>query len=391
MAIIKRSTFPLVLLALISSTVNAQATCVYRQDVAKVREDATEGVYTGATGGFTAATAGNQRTIYSNLCSGTRSQTAIDSGLLDEDITTRKGHNFRRFCDFLDNNEVIRDQLHSPGAGVTVFAPTDSAFLKIANLIGDLNQQDLLELHILPRELRVEDLTCQRRQRANNIAGPRRRNQRSITNCVTAGETQQLGPGNVVNNMRSPTIGKPEKQFDAKFFPDPTPTGVTLTAAGSNLFSQDVTACNGIIHVVDEVLLPGRDNDFPNIRGPNQGVVNFPVGGGGVQHTHGNNPGFGRGNGGRYRRNTYIGYGSKGGKVGKSYNNYRRNNRGYYGRNLDGVEEKPMSDAEFFGTDGLSDIEANIESVKNEFAEKPDESRKRRLEAMLEPDGKIKV
>ena len=301
----------------------------------------------------------------------------------------------------------------------TVFAPTDSAFAKVDGMISNVNELRLLELHILPQARLTTDLRCGQTYRTINTLQDLRNNQRSKTRCVNGSRTQQLGPGNTRNGMR-PTIGIPNNVFYASEFSGQDffklrvdPSG---GAAKTDVFSEDVIACNGVIHVVDEVLLPGNMNDFsgPGYTGY-AGYAGYSYYGN-VPHSHysgymgsyyNNIPQYGSpyyyGPPGPPRR------GYKAGKVGKVGKGFKGGKAYYYGppppplgayynpyyRHLKGQEdeaaEKPMSDAEFFGVDGLANIEAKIESVKDEFSEKPDENRKRRLEAMLEPDGSVKV
>jgi hypothetical protein len=238
---------------------------------------------------------------------------------------------------------------------------------------------------------------------------------------VNARSSQQLGPGNTINGLR-PSIGEPPNVFRKSEFGSQDEFVVTVNKNQGNVqdqetFSQDVVACNGVIHVVDEVLLPGNINDFQGAGSVAYGPAYGPSYGGnyynGEPHSH--NAGYYGGpayynTAGIYYSYYYGSKGSKGrnggrgrgGKGNKGYGGYRRRrpsgyytSYGYYGRKLNANENNPdeklMSDAEFFGTDGLANIEAKIESVKDEFAEKSDENRKRRLEAMLEPDGSVKV
>jgi len=403
MAIFKQSTFSFVLLALISST--AYGNLNYAQ--CKDEGDTAALVRSGTGSGFDTDMEGSQRTTYGNLCAGTSAFTDNTSGA-DKDIDSRLNHPFAKFCDLIDRYPSVQNLMlrgHSPH---TVFAPTDAAFAKIEGLIDRVDELRLLELHILPQARTTQDLRCGQTYRTLNTQQNRRNNQRSKTRCVSALRSQQLGPGNTINGLR-PSIGVPNNIFRKKEFKNQDEFNVYVNDnasadADKELFSENVVSCNGIIHVVDEVLLPGNTNDFRSGYSPYGSTSYYN----GEPHTHGYYTGPQMGYygpvSGYYNgpavlpAASYYGYKAfkkgkkfKGFKGSKSYSPPRRYYNSGYFRNLEGAEEQAMSDAEFFGTDGLADIEAKIESVKDEFAEKPDENRKRRLEAMLEADGKIKV
>jgi len=423
MAIFKQSTFSLVLVALISST--AYGNINFMQCDPDEGTDAAN-VRSTSGGTFNNGLEGNERTTYGNLCGGTApfSQNGVRSD--NKDIDSRVGHSFARFCDLIDRWTAVQNLMFRGQSPHTVFAPTDAAFSKVDGLLTRVNELRLLELHILPQARLTQDLRCGQTYRTINTLQDRRNNQRSKTRCVNAGTSQQLGPGNTINGLR-PTIGQPPNMFKTAEFTSQDEFVVNVNdnqndANDKETFSQNVMACNGIIHVVDEILLPGNINDFSTAGVAYGGYSGLAYGGSyynGEPHAHqsyyGAAPAYYNGvNSAVYYGSVYYGKGSKGGKGysrggrgrgkgGKGYGYNRRSGPrprpyyygNYYNRNLKagekGSDEKPMSDAEFFGTGGLADIEAKIESVKDEFAEKPDENRKRRLEAMLEPDGSIKV
>jgi len=419
MAMFKKSTFSLVLLALTASTANGDINFMQcNNDNSQLTADS---IRSAAGTGFTTALEGSERTTYSNLCGGTGSFVQDQTSSTNNNIDARVGHPFSKFCDLIDRWDSVQNLLSRGQAPHTVFAPTDAAFSKVEGLITRVNELRLLELHILPQARLAKDLRCGQTYRTLNTLQDRRNNQRSKTRCVSALRSQQLGPGNTINGLR-PTMGVPNNIFRVAEFGGQDDFLVSIndnqaTAADRETFSQDVVSCNGVIHVVDEVLLPGNANDFtlagvnPPPYGYNQysayapsyqGYMGSYYGGGGNYYG-----GPSQGVVGAVYYNSYSYYGlknskafkgGKGGKGGKGFRGPRRrpyyyNNPNYYFRNLKGVgsEEKTMSDADFFGVDGLADIEAKIESVKDEFAEKPDENRKRRLEAMLEADGSVKV
>jgi len=395
MAIIDRASFALVLTALLSSSVSGQTHINFQ--TCRLAEDTRAADTTTA---FGTLEEGSERRTYGLLCAGT----AVTGGT-DAAIDARIGHPFKKFCDLIDLYPNVKALMSTGTSSHTVFAPTDSAFSKVDGLIDRVDEQKLLELHILPHARLTRDLRCGQTYRTINTGQDRRNNQRSKTRCISAARSQQLGPGNVVNGLK-PTIGFPGNIFVADEFGGQE-NFVLFENSGSSLFSQDAIACNGVVHVVDEVLLPSNGRNAFSNQGPGNG--DYYYGGaqgaqnnyyGGASHTHGGvGPYYNGGHRNYYARSK--GKGAKGGRRGPrrapiqdyyySDNYYVGGNRGgngggnrggYYGfRKLEGdntadADEMSMSDAEFFGTNALVENDA----TKN---------RKRRLEALLEPDGNI--
>ena len=323
-----------------------------------------------------------------NLCAGTLDAADTGGTATDKALVSRIGHDFRVLCDLIDDNPNVKALMATGNSPHTIFAPTDAAFAKVNGIISRINDQRLLELHILPQARLAKDLRCGQTYRTVNTNQSARDRQRSKTRCVSAARSQQLGPGNMVNGLK-PTIGVPNNIFRKSEFSSQDNFVLNVNedqtaAADRETFSQDVISCNGVIHVVDEVLLPGGPNAFAGAyyEGHSHGYY------GGHSHGYYAGPYYGGGYG-------YRGY-HKHGKKSKKNKRYRagvvpattyyhgHTHDGGFFRKLDGEEdldafEMPMSDAEFFGTDEDS-----------EAAGSP-ENRKRRLEAMLEADGNIKV
>jgi len=397
MAIIDRASFALVLTALLSSSVSGQTHINFQ--TCKLTEDTRAADNTATT--FGTGDEGSERRTYGLLCAGS----AVTG--TDVAIAARIGHPFKTFCDLIDLYPNVKNLMSTGSSSHTVFAPTDSAFSKVDGLIDRVDEQKLLELHILPEARLTRDLRCGQTYRTINTGQDRRNNQRSKTRCISAARSQQLGPGNVVNGLK-PTIGAPGNIFRADEFGGQENfvlfenSGETLEPDRS-LFSQDAIACNGVVHVVDEVLLPSNGRNAFSNQGPGNGDYYYGGAQGaqnnyysGASHTHdyygghrnyyarskGKGAKGGRRGGPRrapiqdyyYSDNYYVG-GNRGGNGGG-------NRGGYYGfRKLEGdntadADEMSMSDAEFFGTNALVENDA----TKN---------RKRRLEALLEPDGNI--
>mmetsp|Transcript_11805 Transcript_11805/g.24390 ORF Transcript_11805/g.24390 Transcript_11805/m.24390 type:complete len:422 (+) Transcript_11805:95-1360(+) len=418
MAITKRVSFAVLLSALLSASVSGQTNIQFDRCGRSEDERLTLN-----NGDFENDRGGSMRRTYGNLCTGTQEAGSTND---DDDMESRIGHPFRIFCDVIDRNPSVKALLSTGNSPHTVFAPTDAAFAKVDGLISRVNEQRLIELHILPQARLSRDLRCGQTYRTINTNQSRRDNQRSKTRCINASRAQQLGPGNIVNGLK-PTIGVPDNIFRVDEFQTQRNFVVNVnvnegaTDADRQTFSEDVISCNGVIHVVDEVLLPGATNTF-RFASNTHGQANYD---GGHSHSHGiggysggygGNGGYrggyygGRGyggNGGQYGRND-IGHshGAKGRKGAKGFkgNNSRRNNGrygaygAYYGSSSSSVyygaanggffrklgdeaaigDEDYMSDAEFFGTSGMENKATVSEG-----------DRKRRLEALLEPDGNI--
>jgi hypothetical protein len=400
MAIIKRSSFTLVLSALLSVSVYGQSSVKYASCFFDNGDNVSGDGSTQSTGD---GNAGSRRRTFGNLCAGNPT-TAGGTGTA---IPSRDGFPFQTLCGLIEANTNILDLMASGNSPHTIFAPTDAAFNKVNGLLARVDLDRVLELHLLPQARLTRDLRCGQTYRTVNTRQSRRDNQRSKTRCVSAGRSQQIGPGNVVNGLK-PTIGVPGNIFFVDQFPNQDHFVVNENDTGGtnekDTFGQDVISCNGVIHVVDEVLLPGGNNAF-NRGGDyyNNGAVDY------YGDYYGARPPadyYGDYYGGDYyygpprnnRARARVGYGAKGSKGGKggkvhkgrSGRSARRAPLGNGGfRKLDtdaDAFEMPMSDAEFFGTNGLVEKEANIDGKSSE---EDLSNRKRRLEAMLEPDGNI--
>ena len=333
-----------------------------------------------------------------NLCTGNPVCTGGVPCAGGNDLASRNGFPFQTLCSLIDLNENIKNLMSFGNSPHTIFAPTDAAFSKVNGLLARVDNNRVLELHLLPQARLTRDLRCGQTYRTVNTLQSRRANQRSKTRCVSAGRSQQIGPGNVVNGLK-PTIGVPGNVFNTKQFPNNDQFVLNINDNGSNNekdnFSQNVISCNGVIHVVDEVLLPGGENafnrgdyynsnaaiDYYDYYGarPRPVVDYYGVDYYGVDY-------YGPSRRARPR------VGGKGGKGGKGQKGRSARRRvppppGFRKLHSDAdAFEMPMSDAEFFGTNGLVEKEANIDGKSSE---EDLSNRKRRLEAMLEPDGNI--
>jgi len=159
---------------------------------------------------------------------------------------------------------------------LTVFAPTDAAFAKNPTLITEIDTlkttnlfkyQELvlkiLQLHILSGTYTLEDLECDGVYDTVNLATTRPDlAQKSKTKCRSSvSKAAQIGGGNI-GATSQPMIGSPDGVFTAAEFPsalglDVTVQGFSRPTTVGGTFSANALACNGVIHVVDDVLLPG--------------------------------------------------------------------------------------------------------------------------------------
>ena len=109
------------------------------------------------------------------------------------------------------------------GGEWTVFAPTDTAFGELGATLDAVVANvtlltDILLFHAVEEVIFADDLECSSRTTMANGKETQHR-------CLTTGEVFQTGPSNPIDDM-------------------------------PRIISADIGACNGIIHVVDEVLLP---------------------------------------------------------------------------------------------------------------------------------------
>lgn len=310
----------------------------------------------GATDNDNGVTDGNSLTTFDLLC-GARDDDGVGTGtvnILTEDtfdtlcalaisgpFTTVDGRTIDLAAVLTESDSVVPH---------TIFAPTDSAFAKVPELVILVNAlidgtvtnaerlrydnivANWLQLHVLGDYYLSSDFICDETISTVNLATTVIGNQKQKTKCRGQANTfAQIGGGNV-GTIDQPTVGLPAGIFDANsFIDDPASlTSVTTTDGG---ISSNIVGCNGVIHVVDNVLLPGSTSYYGEYYG------------------------------------SY--YGSKGTKGYNSYN--------YYGtsKGKAGKGDKTAKYASFYGERFLS--EAKAES--NREADR--ENRKARLETLL--------
>lgn len=229
----------------------------------------------------TGAERGSKLTTYEILCGKKTDDTAIGEAV------ALTGATFGTLCTLLDSgpwvtsdSEVI-DLLsyfsETPVNEHTFIAPTDAAFANIQSLVDSVlatEDTDILafnnivsswlQLHILPDTYLLKDFECDETIDTLNLGSSRIADQRQLTRCRGDAFTfEQIGAGNV-GDTSQPTIGSPSGVFTLGNFAANGYTKVTtdLTSASSNIIG-----CNGVIHVVDEVLQPGSNGFFYGSKG----------------------------------------------------------------------------------------------------------------------------
>merc|ERR1711865_965230 len=290
-----------------------------------------------------------------NLQSSTSSQNAGEEKFFT--WTPRIGDPFREFCRLISQYPNVRTLLGRGNVQHTVFAPTDTAFDQVQGIVGQVDEQKLLEIHILPEPRLTFDLRCGQTYWTINTSNNRKNRQRVKVRCLTASTAEVLGPGNYKVGKR-PVIGTPERVFNGwEFSGQNSFTNLNVQAfSGSNNnnnaglspsednngettfgFSENVISCNGVIQVVNHVILPGNTNT--NVYQGYYGAPNtqsmFRSGGsrkprGRVGYYGPVGKGMGKGTGKGRGKGTVIAYGYYGGK-GKKGHKGHKGHKGYYG------------------------------------------------------------
>ena len=128
-------------------------------------------------------------------------------------------------CTFLTDENVLESN-DTTSELWTIFAPTDQGFDDIQGVLGDLSTEELLDVlkyhTVYGEELFSDDLACDSDVTMGNEKSSR-------TTCSSStGFIFQEGPGNVL----------------------------TLNP---RIIQADKTACNGVVHVVDHVMVPDTE------------------------------------------------------------------------------------------------------------------------------------
>lgn len=193
------------------------------------------------------------------------------------------GATFSKFCDLINSGPFVVDggapidikTYINTGLNLhTIFAPTDSAFDSnpLYSMLVELRNTgtpealalynkfvaQILQLHILPSTFLMEDLECDGIYDTLNLSALAQDQQYQKTKCRNAvTNPTQIGGGNTME-AEQPVIGQPINVFSASQFPLEATGGLFArrqTVKGE--FSTNVVGCNGVIHTVDNILIPG--------------------------------------------------------------------------------------------------------------------------------------
>ncbi len=124
-------------------------------------------------------------------------------------------------CAYLDDEDILKSSTLSNGLW-TVFAPTDEGFDEIQDILRGMSKDEIiniLKFHTVPgEEVFSDDLVCETNLTMGNTKSSR-------TVCSSYDDVFQEGPGNALKNH-------------------------------PRIIEADITACNGVVHIMDQVMLP---------------------------------------------------------------------------------------------------------------------------------------
>jgi len=366
----------------------------------------------------------NSQTIYSLLCL-TR-QAILPPATEPNTITTISPYpNFSTLCTLLNQTSEVKNLLNNTSSRLTFFAPANAAFVGVNTASFTPAQiRAILQTHILPNPKLTTDLPCGECQCTMEGAGITNLcRTRTRTVCTTAGSAFQVGGGNTGPGgvQEFPRIGQPLDASTA--FENQVNTGDTnkpwgagndniILSNNQGYFSENAVACNGIIHAVNKIIMPGVGG---NQQCGGYGGKGSKGGKGGGYYLGGKGSGyyFGgkgsgyygggveevivvNGNGGGFVE--FVGFGRYGGK---GYGGKGR--KGYYGRR----RQLEMEDTFFDDEDedevvieGKEEEESSVVPPQNHntgsssssststFQERS-QRRKRFLESLITPNGEI--
>jgi len=293
MASIKHSFAAFLASVLLTSGVQGQSSfsllqCTYNSDATALENQNNDSTETG-----------NHLRTYEILCGKPANMVSFDNPAGQNNINNgpvdinTAAATFEILCEYINETPDVKKFIGEDRNRHTIFAPTDEAFNSISGERAKFDSdmvKTILQLHILKETYLTSDLECDEVYNTLNLDGESSpsSDRQSITRCRgDAGSIQQLGGGNSKSEIY-PMVGNPINiwSLSSDFLESgaiaDSNTGFTSTVEsidnGNNnvdvlkaLFSSNVIGCNGVIQVVDEVLLPPSFTDSGSKSGKSKG------------------------------------------------------------------------------------------------------------------------
>ena len=158
--------------------------------------------------------------------------------------TVRAEHQYYTFVRGIESLTGLVDTLNGPGP-FTIFVPSDAAFARLsadqqANLFADPEKlSKVLKYHIVPEYYNANDLLD--RLFLKTLEGPRLRVSSDVS-MVPVGEEEFDIPTDALGYIARNTVTAEVRQ--------------SITINGAHVMRADIIADNGIMHVIDKVLVP---------------------------------------------------------------------------------------------------------------------------------------
>jgi len=158
--------------------------------------------------------------------------------------TARAEHQYNKFVSGIESLAGLVDTLSGPGP-FTIFVPSDAAFDRLssdqqANLFADPEKlARVLKYHIVPGYYNANDLLD--RLFLKTLEGPRLRVWSDIS-MFPLGEEEIDTPNDALSYIARNTVTTSVRE--------------SITINGAHVIRADIIADNGIMHIIDKVLVP---------------------------------------------------------------------------------------------------------------------------------------
>jgi len=158
--------------------------------------------------------------------------------------TVRAEHQYYKFISGIESLAGLVDTLNGPGP-FTIFVPSDAAFDRLtsdqqANLFDDPEKLTrVLKYHIVPGYYNADDLLD--RLFLKTLGGQRLRVWSDIS-LFPFGAEETDTPNDALNYIARNTVTTSVRE--------------SITINGAHVIQADIMADNGILHVIDKVLVP---------------------------------------------------------------------------------------------------------------------------------------